>query len=131
MRIAQRVSADESARNVFVRAERRVVVQGKKDGATLFYALTGKARAAGCAFAEAAEDFSRHLKDLLFFDTNKRSKGYEYVELWLNGDVRNSETFAQAVSYTHLDVYKRQAQQDRKCAVLKALHVQRRTSAAE
>ena len=98
LRIAQRVSADESSRNVFVRAERRVVVPGKEDGATLFYALTNKARAAGRVFAEAAEDFSHHLKDLLFFDTNKRSKGYEYVELWLNGDVRRSETFAQVAS---------------------------------
>ena len=98
LRIAQRVSADESSRNVFVRAERRVVAPGKAAGATLVYALTNKARAAGRAFAEAAEDFSHHLKDLLFFDTNKRGKGYEYVELWLNGDVRRSETFAQVAS---------------------------------
>ena len=32
LRIAQRVSADESSRNVFVRAERRVVVAGKRRG---------------------------------------------------------------------------------------------------
>ena len=30
---------------------------------------------------------------MLFFDTNKRGKGYEIVELWINDDIRKSATF--------------------------------------
>lgn len=95
LRLATRVSADEASRNVFVRAERRVVVPGAEEGGTLFYALTSKARTAGAAYAEAAREFSSHLKDLLFFDQNKKGKGYEVVELWINDDIRRSATFSQ------------------------------------
>lgn len=98
-RLANRVGADEASRNVFVRAERRVVVPGMEEGSSLFYALTGKARAAGKAYATAARDFAAHLKDLLFFDQNRKGKGYEIVELWINADVRSSATFAQVASY--------------------------------
>ena len=98
-RLANRVGADEASRNVFVRAERRVVVPGMEEGSSLFYALTGKARSAGKAYADAAREFSAHLKDLLFFDQNKKGKGYEIVELWINSDVRSSATFAQVASY--------------------------------
>lgn len=98
-RLANRVGADEASRNVFVRAERRVVVPGMEEGSSLFYALTGKARAAGKAYADAARDFAAHLKDLLFFDQNRKGKGYEIVELWINADVRSSATFAQVASY--------------------------------
>ena len=58
-RIAQRVSAHESSRNVSVRAERQAVAANGEDGAALLYALTGKARAAGKLFAQAADDFSQ------------------------------------------------------------------------
>lgn len=99
LRLATRVSADESSRNVFVRAERRVVAPEKGDGATLFYALTAKARAAGKQYGEAAREFTTHMKDLLFFETNKRGKTYDYVELWLNDDIRRSDTFARVASF--------------------------------
>ena len=98
LRLATRVSADDASRNVFIRAERRVVVSEKENSPTLLYALTAKARAAGKIYAETARDFTSHIKDLLFFDTNKRGKGYEYVELWLNDDIRRSETFSRIVS---------------------------------
>lgn len=99
VRLANRVGADEASRNVFVRAERRVVIPGMEEGSSLFYALTNKARLAGKAYAEAAVEFSEHLKDLLFFDQNKKGKGYEIVELWINSDVRASATFSQVASY--------------------------------
>lgn len=102
MRLAGRVSADEMSRNVFVRAERRVVVPGAEEGTTLFYALTAKARVAGVEYAEAAQEFCTHLKDLLFFDQNKRGKGYENVELWINDDIRHSATFAQVAGLGRL-----------------------------
>ncbi|WP_080801096.1 helicase C-terminal domain-containing protein [Arabiibacter massiliensis] len=95
VRLANRVSADEASRNVFVRAERRVVIPGAEEGSTLFYALTAKARVAGAAYAEAAREFVAHMKDLLFFDQNKKGKGYETVELWINEDIRRSATFSQ------------------------------------
>ena len=91
--LAARVSSPESTRNVFVRAERVVVVPGKEDAATLFYALTNKVKTAGSGFALAAAEFTAHVRDLLFFDDSKRGKGYETVELWLNADIRASEKF--------------------------------------
>ena len=95
--LARRVAGDESARNVFSRAERVAVIPGKEEGATLFYALTNKARTAGRAFAEAADAFCESMRGLLFFDTNHRGKGYEIVELWVNGDIRSSATFTDVV----------------------------------
>lgn len=91
--LAVRVSSEESRKNVFVRAERTVVMPGKESSATLFFGLTAKARSAGAAFAEAAADFCAHMKDLLFFDANKRSKGYENVDLWINDEIRASSHF--------------------------------------
>ena len=96
--LTTRLSADEASRNVFLRAERRVIAPEKGEGAVLFYALTSKARAAGKAYGEAAREFTTHLKDLLFFDANKRGKAYDYVELWLNDDIRSSETFSYVAS---------------------------------
>ena len=98
LRLTTRVSAEETSRNVFLRAERRVVAPENGEGAVLFYALTGKARAAGKAYGEAAREFTAHLKDLLFFDANKRGKAYDYVELWLNDGIRRSETFERVAS---------------------------------
>ena len=98
LRLTTRVSAEEASRNVFLRAERRVVAPENGEGAVLFYALTGKARAAGKAYGEAAREFTAHLKDLLFFDANKRGKAYDYVELWLNDGIRRSETFERVAS---------------------------------
>ena len=91
--LANRVGSDESSRNVFVRAERRVVVPGSEEGTSLFYALTGKAREAGRMYAEDAREFSDSLKSLLFFDQSKKGRGYETVELWINDDIRHSATF--------------------------------------
>lgn len=99
VRLAGRVGADESSRNVFLRAERRVTAPNGEEGATLFYALTNKARKAGKVYADAAQQFAAHMKDLLFFDANRRGKGYETVELWVNADIRASETFARVASF--------------------------------
>lgn len=94
MRVAGRVASDSPSRNVFVRAERRVVIaDGTEEGATLFYGLTNKARSLGATYAAAAEEFCSHMKDLLFFDTSKKGKGYETVDLWINDDIRGSATF--------------------------------------
>ena len=65
----------------------------KNDGATLFEGLIGKAKSAGDMFAAAAHEFAPHIKDLLYFDPNKRSRNYDRTELWLNDDIRASETF--------------------------------------
>lgn len=102
VRLAGRVDSDEASRNVFVRAERRVTIPGGEEGSTLFYALTGTARAAGKTYATHAQSFASHMKDLLFFDTNRRGRGYETIELWLNADIRSSETFAGMALYGRL-----------------------------
>lgn len=93
MRLARAFESDEASRNMIVRAERRAVSHGSENGETLLYALTGKARAAGKDFAASSAAFCARIKDLLYFDANKRSKGYETVDLWLNDDIRHSDRF--------------------------------------
>ena len=102
--LASRVSDGESARSMFARAERTVVgpaadtgdpanaASNEADFGTLFYALTAKAKAAGTAFAQAEADFATHVRDLLYFDTQKRSS-YEYTDLWINAEMRRSGVF--------------------------------------
>ena len=97
--LAQKVSSEETARNVFTRAERTVTISGGESAATLFYALTNRAKAAGSSFADAAAEFCDHMRDLLVFDPSKRSKGYEIAELWINGEVRASSAFASLIGY--------------------------------
>ncbi len=95
LRDARRVAADDARRNVFAHAERRVVLKdAKEESETLFFTLTQKGKTAGEAYRQAAEAFCASLKGLLFFDTNRRGRGYEVVELWINNDIRNSATFA-------------------------------------
>lgn len=94
LRDARRVAADDARRNVFAHAERRVVLKdAKEESETLFFALTQKGKTAGEAYRQAAEAFCASLKGLLFFDTNRRGRGYEVVELWINDDIRKSATF--------------------------------------
>ncbi len=120
-RSARKVSVDDARRNVFLKAERRVVFTEKKgnsrqltggtqkqlgepkqdkaealpqEGETLFYALTAKAKSAGELYSQVAEDYCKSVKGLLFFDAGSRGKGYETVELWINDDIRSSATFA-------------------------------------
>ena len=94
LRDARRLSAEDPRRNVFAHAERRVVLKdAKEESETLFFALTQKGKTAGEAYRQAAEAFCASLKGLLFFDPNKRGKGYEIVELWINDDIRKSATF--------------------------------------
>lgn len=66
---------------------------GNESSTTLFYGLTGKARRAGAEFGEVAQAFCKALPDLFFYDTNKRSKGYETVDLWLNDEIRHGSLF--------------------------------------
>lgn len=95
---AQRTASPDSTRNMFVRAERCVAAAQNDESSALFYALSGKARQAGSAFAQAANEFADHMRDLLFFDTEKHGKGYDSVEIWLNDDVRASSVFAGVAS---------------------------------
>lgn len=99
LRLAERVDAAESARTVFSRAERRVQTAAEDEKATLYHALSAKARSAGSAYAVAVRDFCAHMKDLLYFDASKRSHGYEYVDLWINDDIRRSSVFQSLASF--------------------------------
>ncbi|MEG1517112.1 MAG: exonuclease domain-containing protein [Raoultibacter sp.] len=100
LRLARRISGDEGSRNIFMRAEGAAAKAG--EASPLIEGLSSKARAAGQAFNQAATELSARMKDLLYFDTNKRSKGYEYVELWINDQIRTSDTFSNLVSHGRL-----------------------------
>lgn len=94
--LAVRVGAEESTRNVFIRAERQVIAPDDDDAGTLFFALTAKAKAAGRIYAEAAEAFCTQMRELLFFDnrSGRKHKNYDVAELWVNDEMRRSERFA-------------------------------------
>ena len=89
--ISSSVSAAAGGRNLFARVEKRV--KPADENTTLFYALVAKGRAAGEDFARAAQEFASHIKDLLYFDTAKQGRSYEYVDVWLNEQVRSSSVF--------------------------------------
>ena len=97
--LANRLSSGEASRNPFIRVERKLAPKGSEDESTLLFALTSKAKLAGETFAQSSRDFAKHMKDLLFFDSQRKGKGYEYVDLWLNNEIRNSATFAAMAGY--------------------------------
>ena len=129
LRLSRRLASDDPAQNPFIRAGRqggatkapgtagavRTAAEAalaateavaamqdaglSEEGGTLLSAQLAKARKAAKELDEATEEFTRHIKDLAFFNPNKRNKGYEVVELWINDEIRASETFTQLASY--------------------------------
>lgn len=96
VRLANRMASEDAKRNPFVRLERRAPLDAGKqpEASTLFFGLTEKARTRGRAFADAAMEFSHHMKDLVGCDSNKGNKSYETIELWINDAVRADDRFA-------------------------------------
>ena len=119
---ARKVAAEDPSKNVFIRTARRFGSDSSVTAAelenvsretedvplptvpadmsgipgeatTLLYRQTARAIAAGKRYSAACSEFTKHVKDLLYFDTNKRNKSYERVELWINEDVRRSDIF--------------------------------------
>ncbi len=99
LRLTDRLSSDQSTKNPLVRIDRLVMSRKSTFGTMVPYALMAKTKAAGVSLARAAENLAVHIKDLLFFDTSKKNKGYETLDLWINADVRNSEVFTRLVKY--------------------------------
>lgn len=122
LRVSRSVGGADTGKNVFVRAARRFgdkpyataaelldvsretlnapipviapdVSNAPGEASTTLYHLCARASAAGKRYDHAVAEYSKHVKDLLYFDTNKRSKGYERVELWINDEVRRTEKF--------------------------------------
>ena len=86
-----------SKQNVFNKAQ--LAAARSNDNSTLIAGLSAKAQADGQLFVDSAQEFVLHIKDLLYFDTQKKTKGYDRIELWLNDQVRNSEVFLKLSSY--------------------------------
>ncbi|MEE0846089.1 MAG: helicase C-terminal domain-containing protein [Eggerthellaceae bacterium] len=99
LRLAARVESAEAGKGMFLRAEKKAVSASSDEQQTLFYALLAKAKSSGVTWAQTAREFCKHMKDLLYFDQNKRSHGYEYTELWISADVRRSSVFQALASY--------------------------------
>ncbi|MDR2721380.1 MAG: hypothetical protein LBB35_00745, partial [Coriobacteriaceae bacterium] len=97
LRLSKRLSSEDAFQNPFVRAERRA--SDAVENSTLLFSQLTKARKAAKDFDEAAVEFVHHIKDLSFFSPSKRNKGYEIVELWINDEIRASETFATLASF--------------------------------
>lgn len=90
--LARRMTSDSPRYNVFLRAERAIEVT--EEDKTLFESMIRKAQIAASAFGIAAQEFCLAAKDLLFFDERSKRNSYEYFDLWLNDDIRASETFS-------------------------------------
>ena len=91
MALVKRVTADSASVNVLTRVKRSA--QAPEEGQALYDALIVKAETAAGAFSIAAEEFCLSAKDLLVFDQKSRSRGYEWFDLWLNSEIRTSETY--------------------------------------
>lgn len=89
--LIQKVTSDSATTNVLTRIKRSA--QAPEEGQALYDALIDKAQTAAGAFTIAAEEFCLSAKDLLVFDEKSRSRGYEWFDLWLNTEIRQSETF--------------------------------------
>lgn len=90
--LARRMTSGSPRYNVFLRAERAIEVT--EEAKTLFESMIRKAQIAASAFGIAAQEFCLAAKDLLFFDERSKRNSYEYFDLWLNDDIRASETFS-------------------------------------
>ncbi len=97
-RLSGRVAPSTGSRTIFARAERGAAGE-VEESAPLFYGLSAKAQEAGNTFARAAEEYCLHVKDLLYFDTEKSGRSYESIDLWLNSEVRHSSAFASLKSH--------------------------------
>ena len=91
MALVKRVTADSASVNVLTRVKRSA--QAPEEGQALYDALIVKAETAAGAFSIAAEEFCLSAKDFLVFDQKSRSRGYEWFDLWLNSEIRTSETY--------------------------------------
>ena len=89
--LVKRVTSDSASINVLTRVKRSA--QAPEEGQALYDSLITTAQNAANAFAIAAEEFCLSGKDLLKFDQKSRSKGYEWFDLWLNTEIRQSDTF--------------------------------------
>lgn len=98
IRLSLRLHSEESS-SPFVRLERKKATISAQERETLLYSLTNKARTLSAHYAEEAQTFSRHMKDLLYFDQSERGRGYESVEIWVNEVIRSSEKFSQLSSF--------------------------------
>lgn len=94
--LVRKLTNDSARTNVLIRAERTTIVE--EEGKRLYTSLVHKAQSAAQAFGIAGEEFTLRAKDLLYFDEAKRSRGYEYFDLWLSDEIRASETFRSVAS---------------------------------
>lgn len=97
MRLARRVAADDAASSVYMRAQRQVGAVLENNA--LWHTLMAKARSAAKTFEQTAQEFTKHIKDLAFFSPDKKNKGYDIIELWINEEIRQSETFKSLVAF--------------------------------
>lgn len=112
LRLVRKLASDDPSSNVFMRAERLLAGKRPKselegaaplpgmsgmpgEATTPIFALAGKAISSGESFGQSAKDFANHIKDLLYFDLSPKSRGYEYVDLWLSDSIRTTPTFGQ------------------------------------
>lgn len=97
VRLTNQIGDTDLPRNLFNRADRKVEQKLIGENCMLYYGLSQKAKSAASEYSQVARELCIHIKDLLYFDTNKRNKSYDTVELWINSEIRNSETLQQLV----------------------------------
>ena len=105
LRLCKRITSQEASQNPFARALRTALAApaastapAANTASTPLVEQIEAAQTAADAFAQAAGEFAQCIKTLAFFSPDKRNKGYEVVELWLNDEIRASETFSTLAS---------------------------------
>ncbi len=98
--LAHKVASDSATSNVLLRVQRNSQIP--EEARTLYEALVTKARTQAGLFAQAVEEFCVGAKVLLDFDPKSRSKGYEYFDLWLNDEIRQSSTYHAVIEHARL-----------------------------
>lgn len=94
LQCARRLASAEPSQNPLIRIDRLLSKQTTLfDGRELAWALLRKAQEASVDCLEAAEEFCKSMKGLLFFAEEGKGRAYENVDLWVNDDIRSSNTF--------------------------------------
>ncbi|MGI6045799.1 MAG: helicase C-terminal domain-containing protein [Eggerthellaceae bacterium] len=92
LRLARRFNNRSDGKNIFEEAEQKVSSTSDSNE-KLYLALSSKAQRLAQTYEDQVHKVCQAIKSLTALDANKRNKGYERLELWINDDVRASEPF--------------------------------------
>lgn len=91
--LAHRLNSNDVSVNPLARLRQKVAKPTLFEAQTLTFALLEKLQSAIADYPGAVEGYCKSVKGLLFFTQGGRNQAYETVDVWLNEDIRASNTF--------------------------------------